>query len=154
MNRGFRRKHLPHEIPIWINPTKEAYFITIVCQPRGTNQLANPHSWSRLLQSIQFREDREDWSWRLILGMPDHLHGIVTLPKHFHLRKTITDWKRWTATKLGIVWQDGFFEHRLRTIDSAVEKADYIRLNPIRAGLVDHPRDWPYVRDWKAKDQP
>ena len=58
-------------------------------------------------------------------------------------------WKRWLATRHSIVWQDGFFDHRLRSLESAVEKANYIRLNPVRAGLVEHASDWPYVRDWK-----
>jgi REP element-mobilizing transposase RayT len=84
------------------------------------------------------------------MAMPDHLHGIVVFPEHFHLRKQISDWKRWMATQHGIQWQDGFFDHRLRTIESATEKGDYIRMNPVQAGLVGAPETWPYRRDWKA----
>lgn len=34
-------------------------------------------------------------------------------------------------------WQRDFFDHRLRSIESAAEKAQYIRMNPVRAGLVN-----------------
>jgi putative transposase len=60
--------------------------------------------------------------------------------------KTITSkWKEWTAKTIGISWHRDFFEHRLRQDESFREKADYILLNPVRAGLVQTPEDWPYV---------
>jgi hypothetical protein len=144
------RKHLPHDVPHWIDPTQEAFFITINCQPRHLNHLAHPEIWSSLIQSIEFREQRGDWVWKIALAMPDHLHGIVVFPEHFHMRKQISDWKRWMATQHGIPWQDGFFDHRLRTIESATEKGDYIRMNPVRAELVGAAEAWPYCRDWKT----
>jgi len=84
--------------------------------------------------------------------MPDHLHGIVTFPQGFHLRRNLTQWKRWLASKHNVDWQDGFFEHRLRSLESAIEKANYIRMNPVRAELAEKPTDWPYIRDWKSPE--
>jgi hypothetical protein len=140
------RKHLPHDVPNWIDPTHEAFFITVNCLPRGKNQLALPERWRAILDSVSFREQRGDWQWRLILAMPDHLHGIVTFPQQFRMRKAVGDWKRWLATQEKIEWQDGFFDHRLRSLESAVEKANYIRMNPSRAGLIEDAALWPYVR--------
>jgi hypothetical protein len=37
-----------------------------------------------------------------------------------------------------------FFEHRLQGDESLDEKAGYILENPVRAGLVAKPEDWPY----------
>ncbi|HKS35906.1 MAG TPA: hypothetical protein VJW76_01865 [Verrucomicrobiae bacterium] len=37
-----RRKTLPHEVPLWVDPQKGVYFITINCAVRGSNQLALP----------------------------------------------------------------------------------------------------------------
>ena len=147
----FRRRRLPHEVPTWIDPTQEAFFITINCQPRGRNQLAKADVWNELVESISFREERGEWNWRLILAMPDHLHGIVTFPNLFEPKQSISSWKRWLAMKAKIQWQDGFFDHRLRTLESATEKANYVRLNPVRAGLAKCPADWPYLRDWKLE---
>ena len=127
--------------------------MTVCCKRRRVNQLASVRVWDQILESVQHREAKGDWNWRLVLAMPDHLHGIVTFPERFFLRRMMASWKRWLATRAGIVWQDGFFEHRLRSMESAEEKARYIRLNPVRAGLVDRAEDWPYVRDWKATDE-
>jgi hypothetical protein len=94
------RKHLPHDVPNWIDPTQE---------PRGTNHLAKPKIWEAILASVAFREQCGDWSWRLILAMPDHLHGIVIFSQQFQMQKAVANWKRWLATQKGIRWQDGFF---------------------------------------------
>ncbi len=142
----FRRSHLPHDPPNWIDPTQEAFFITINCLPRGSNHLAHDHVWTALIETITFREERGDWKWNLFLAMPDHLHGIVTFPNSFFMKKSISSWKRWLTKSKSICWQRDFFDHRLRNWESAQEKAKYIRMNPVRAGLVIHPEDWPYQR--------
>jgi hypothetical protein len=46
---------------------------------------------------------------------------------------------------LRVHWQEDFFEHRLRNDETARQKGDYILANPVRAGLVAKPGDWPHV---------
>ena len=41
-------------------------------------------------------------------------------------------------------WQEGFFDHVLRSGESYAEKMDYIRQNPVRTGLAADPDLWPY----------
>jgi hypothetical protein len=53
--------------------------------------------------------------------------------------------RNWTGKALGIRWQRDFFEPRIRRDENLREKADYILLNPVRAGLVDKPENWPFV---------
>ncbi|MCP5551666.1 MAG: IS200/IS605 family transposase [Akkermansiaceae bacterium] len=79
--------------------------------------------------------------------MPDHVHGFFRFDADRGMKGAIADWKRWTARQAGIVWQKGFFDHRLRSMDSLMEKRSYILLNPVRAGLAAEPDDWPYVYD-------
>ena len=57
------------------------------------------------------------------------------------------DWKRYHASQTGVDWQTDWFEHRLRTEKAFLEKAHYVRMNPVRKGLVDSPEQWPYVID-------
>ncbi len=64
------------------------------------------------------------------------------------MEKVLRDWKRYIAKQTGVVWQDGFFDHRLRGNESYEEKAHYIRLNPVRAGLIASPEAWEFV--WPA----
>jgi REP element-mobilizing transposase RayT len=82
--------------------------------------------------------------------MPDHVHGLVSLPATETLAKTVGDWKRFTARRAAVEWQDNFFDHRLRSGESLDEKATYIRANPFRAGLVKEGQDWPWV--WTPGD--
>ena len=82
----------------------------------------------------------------LALLMPDHVHFITSFPeREKRMNIVVSKWKEWTAKSLGIEWQRDFFEHRLRHDESFDEKAEYIRRNPLRAGLVKHSENWPYL---------
>ena len=82
--------------------------------------------------------------------MPDHLHLFVCGPPEFKLEQ----WIRMLKTALGKTlkesgrepesWQRGFFDHLVRHSESYAEKREYVRLNPVRAGLVNRSEDWPY----------
>jgi len=50
-----------------------------------------------------------------------------------------------TAAARGRLWQRGFFDHLLRGHESRSEKWDYIRQNPVRAGLCDAAESWPFA---------
>ncbi len=60
------------------------------------------------------------------------------------MKDTVADFKKYTARTTGIRWQKDFFDHRLRHDESEREKADYILRNPVRAGLIDDWRRWPF----------
>ena len=63
------------------------------------------------------------------------------------MRHTVRAWKKYLASHARIAWQRDFFDHRLRSDESYQEKAYYIRMNPVHAGLVATPADWDYVLD-------
>ena len=46
--------------------------------------------------------------------------------------------------ELGRLWQPRFFDRALRTVKEYHEKVQYIHFNPVRAGLVSRPEDWPW----------
>ena len=43
-----------------------------------------------------------------------------------------------------LVWQRDYWDRQLRRGESYSEKWAYVRTNPVRAGLVVRPEDWPY----------
>jgi REP element-mobilizing transposase RayT len=139
-----KRKVLPHETPVWVKPG-ELFFITICCQQRGENQLCRTELARALIESVCFRQERGDWFVRLFLLMPDHLHALISFPRESSMKAVVAKWKEYSKRHLGIVWQRGFFDHRLRKAESLDEKAHYIRMNPVRQGLVGKPEDWPWV---------
>jgi len=141
-----QRKALPHEIPLWLDPQKEIYFITINCEERFKNQLALPDVSKRLFETVRHRQEKFLWWPYLFLLMPDHLHALLSFPPSGKtLQLVLSKWKEWTAKEIGIIWQRNFFEHRLRHDESRQEKADYILQNPVRKKLVAHPEEWPFV---------
>jgi putative transposase len=79
--------------------------------------------------------------------MPDHLHLFVRGDQSFVLGNWIKGLKRaiWISTKSQrSFWQPGFFDHLLRSDESYAQKWQYVRQNPVRAGLVKFAEDWPY----------
>ncbi len=141
-----QRKYLPHEIPLWVDPQKEIYFVSINCQQRGHNQLALPEVAERLFETVQHRQANFLWWPHVFLMMPDHLHALLSFPPSDKpIKLIVRKWKEWTAKTIGIQWQRDFFEHRLRQDESRREKADYILENPVRKKLVSRPEDWPFV---------
>jgi putative transposase len=82
--------------------------------------------------------------------LADHLHFFVALPSDIRLGDWIGALKRVLANSLehsgssDPIWQRGFFDHLLRSSESYSEKWQYVRENPVRAGLVSQANDWPY----------
>jgi putative transposase len=81
--------------------------------------------------------------------MPDHLHLFVCGPHDFMLAEWMKGLKRGIsnacrAHSKRVRWQPGFFDHLIRNDESYGEKWNYVRDNPVRAGLVTIADDWPY----------
>jgi REP element-mobilizing transposase RayT len=53
-------------------------------------------------------------------------------------------WNAFRASANRVRWQPGFFDHLIRNDESYGEKWNYVRENPVRAGLVTNADDWPY----------
>jgi len=138
------RKTLPHKIPAWVNDGSE-YFITICTTPKGISQLCHNDVASVLHDAFLFYQNRGELWVHLLLLMPDHLHAIISFNREPGMQKSIRELKKFTARTMKLSWQRDFFDHRLRSDELYIEKANYIRMNPVRAGLCDHPNDWPYV---------
>ena len=83
--------------------------------------------------------------------LPEHIHLFVCGPDDFDLGKWIGMLKQRVAKSVmrapsaDPVWQRRFFDHVLRSSESYAEKWNYVRDNPVRAGLVVNADDWPYA---------
>lgn len=154
MNIG--RKRLPHDggplAPV--DPEGSVSFITICCVPRGVNQLATPEAWEVIHDTIEHREQIGELKCRLGLAMPDHFHALMEFPGGKPMKSVVTAIKSWVTTKAKVKWQRDFFDHRIRSWEGAAEKHRYIRMNPVRAGLVERPEDWPYAMVGRTRRGP
>ncbi|MGM0695162.1 MAG: REP-associated tyrosine transposase [Pseudomonadota bacterium] len=78
--------------------------------------------------------------------MPDHVHWLVQL--HGQLSVLVRVYKARVSMDLGRrIWQPGYHDRGLRQEDDIRRFARYIVANPLRAGLVDDIRQYPY---WDA----
>jgi REP element-mobilizing transposase RayT len=98
--------------------------------------------------------------------MPDHVHLFVRGDQDFRLSPWVAGLKRAIsvavskeeqATRLPLqgcrLWQAEFFDHILRSDESYAEKWNYVRDNPVRAGLVKGAEAWPYQGEIVVIDQ-
>ncbi len=96
---------------------------------------------------------------QLLVGviMPNHVHLLRSCLRDengwpFPLAKILQCLKGATAHRInkllggsGPVWQEESFDHVLRSHESLREKIEYLRQNPVRAGLVKKPEDYPWL---------
>jgi REP element-mobilizing transposase RayT len=142
-------KHLRRLDRLWVD--SPVFFIT-ACTSRRRPILANDAASSILKSEWETAPIRHGWNVARFVIMPDHVHFFCA-PKQdaSSLESFIGQWKQWTAKRLirelncaRPVWQPEFFDHLLRSEISSAEKWEYVYYNPVRAGLVTCPQDWPY----------
>lgn len=82
--------------------------------------------------------------------MPDHIHlfsAPATIPP-LPLGNWVRFWKSEISKAVGAGedahWQRDFWDVQLRQSDSYAAKWEYVRNNPVRAGLVPRTEDWPF----------
>jgi putative transposase len=85
--------------------------------------------------------------------MPDHVHLFVRGGPTFVLGRWVGMLKQSLGKAITLssrtiqIWQPrklSGFDHVLRSNESYAQKWQYVRENPVRAGLVDRSEDWPY----------
>lgn len=139
-----QRKFLPHDIPSWVDGGA-VYFLTLCCKKRGLNQLCRRDAAEVIFEAASFRQRMHRWHVHLMLLMPDHLHALLSFPLPEDMRKVVAGFKEIVAKRFSVEWQRDFFDHRLRSGESFDEKAQYIRMNPVRSGLVANLEAWPWI---------
>jgi putative transposase len=103
----------------------------------------------RVLKLLQ-AEIRHQFRTHAFCLMPDHLHLLAqgnSRTANFLL--FIENFKHRTSHLLQNLrqkplWQMSFYDHILRKRDAPGNVAEYIWLNPVRAGLVARPMDYPF----------
>ena len=134
---------LHHEVPLWVDPDA-VFHIRIRCAADNPIPLSAPALATVILESVRFYHTRRVWHPAVFLLMPDHLHALLAFSREKRMSRVIADWKRYHATKNGVRWQDGYFDHRLRNEEQLELKYQYILNNPIAKGLCASPEDWPW----------
>ena len=125
------------------------YFLTF-CTAGRKPILANEHIHSAFLSFCREAIARSIFVGRYIF-MPDHVHLFVKLPAP---SENLSDWIKSLKNYLSKTlrqqkiqaphWQNGFFDHVLRSDESYSDKWLYMVENSVRGDLAKEWADWPY----------
>ena len=121
------------------------YFVTFNTHKRH-KLLANSRVHSRFIEFAKLGEQRGIAVGRYVI-MPDHGHLFGRGSIDFALMQWMRMLKRCLSTAISDPpshWQKGFFDHLVRHAKSYAEKWEYVWQNPVRAGLVADPDEWPW----------
>jgi len=137
---------LYHRMPSWVS-TGAIFHIRIRCASGNPVPMTESSLAARIIESVRFYEEQRKWYVTLFLLMPDHLHALLSFSGVPGMARIIADWKHFHSHNNNIVWQQNFFDHRIRNDDELIEKAAYIRRNPLAKGLCTGEDAWPWVLD-------
>jgi len=124
------------------------FFVTFCTQERR-KLLATDAVHSAFVAFASQANSRHNVAVDRYVIMPDHVHFFVRRPDDLELGRWVGMLKQTLAKQVAPagtlpVWQRGFFDHLLRNDESYAQKWNYVRENPVRAGLVTNAEDWPY----------
>ncbi len=106
-----------------------------------------PKTAEALERKILEYRDRGFYRLHSYVVMPNHLHVILTPRKTTTLEKAVQLIKGGCSHEIHArfpVWQSGFAEHQVRDLDDYSGHVQYIQLNPVKAGLVQRPEEYPF----------
>ncbi len=134
------------------------YFLTVNLATRRSTLLTDHIDFLR--DAFRRVKSRHAFEIDAMVVMPDHFHLLMTLPsddanfsmrigaiksafsrrlpKVEHLRPS-----RIAKRERGI-WQRRFWEHLVRDDQDFANHVDYIHINPVKHGYVQHALDWPH----------
>lgn len=146
-------------MPNYLRPQRPgaSVFFTVRLAQRGADTLTRNIDTLRAVVR-QTRAERP-FAINAWVVLPDHMHCVWTLPGGDCDFST-----RWSVIKARFsrvmppsprrashenrrehgLWQRRFWEHHIRGDDDLRNHIQYCWHNPVKHGLVSHPKDWPY----------
>ena len=135
------------------------YFFTVNLLERWGNDLL-VRQISVLREAVRATKQLRPFIIHAWVVLPEHLHCIIELPTndhnfslrwrlikhHFSAAITKNEYRsnvRQHRRERGI-WQRRFWEHVIRDEADYRAHMDYVHYNPVKHGLVERVKDWPY----------
>jgi hypothetical protein len=124
-----------------------------VCTNQRKPWLADPNVHATL---VEIWQSATHWEVGPYVLMPDHLH-LFAWPGYGSgtFDQWVQYWKSMFTRKTRdrrMRWQSGCFHHRVRSWEGAEAKRQYMIMNPVRAGLVGSPEEWPFQGEVFTRD--
>ena len=149
--RSYQRR-LPH-----YQSDHKSYYVTFCTQDRWVL----PHQARDIVLEHLVAAHRKTTFLQTTIVMPDHVHMVMSPLERpdgvaYGIAEILRLIKGPSARRInqrlnrrGRVWQHESWDHELRNSESLRAKCDYVANNPVRAGLVEKPEDYPWLwRQW------
>lgn len=144
------------------------YFFTVNLLQRTNNDLLVQHI--EILRAVVKKvKDSYPFIIHAWVVLPEYMHCVIELPSDdadFATRcrlikagfsKAIpkSEWRSNVRIKRGErgIWQRRFWEHLIKNEADFQAHIDYVHINPLKHGLVNQVKDWPYSTFHKLVDQ-
>jgi putative transposase len=125
------------------------FFVTKNLQPRIS--VIDEVVASEICNALCFYSEKNETSLAAFVVMLDHWHALLATRDGKSVSTRMRLLGRWLSRKTGerlleqgCTWQDGFHDIRVRSAKQFQFVCGYIEENPVRAGLVKTPSDWPW----------
>ena len=130
---------------VLILPNQPTIAFVTICAKKRIAWLADRECHSALRKAWA---EADGWLVGRYVVMPDHIH-LFAAPgaKDIEIEPWVQFWKSLVTRNLkdrAKGWQKGCLHHRLRRDESYEQKWQYVLDNPVRKGLVQDSRDWPF----------
>ncbi len=146
------------------------YYITTISYNR-LPIFTRPSFIIPLLDSLNFYRYQQEFKLLGYVIMPDHIHLIIWPFGRSTVSDIMRDYKTFTSKRIirqarvenirdwltafeqagaetdrseNKVWQDSYWDENVYTERFLRQKLNYVHRNPLRAGLVERPVDYPY----------
>ena len=129
------------------------HFITSSCYQRQP-LLNNVYRRDLFLQVLE--QVRQNYRFVVVgyVVMPEHFHMLISEPekgdpsvvmqvlKQKFAKQVPKDAPQEKESGDGHIWQRRFYDFNVWSLKKKVEKLQYMHTNPMKRGLVAHPKDW------------
>ena len=106
---------------------------------------------SSLVQDALLHFDGERYRLLAWCLMPNHAHVAIQAHRDHSLSVVVQSWKSFTARRAnerlgrsGPFWHPDYFDRYMRNENHLAQTMEYVEQNPVKAGLVAAPGDWPW----------
>jgi putative transposase len=125
-----------------------SYFVTTRCA-QGRDVFRIPEIAQILIATMLHYRDTNAYLLHEFVAMPNQLHVLITPGQAVSLEKAVQLIKGGSSFHISKqrghkmeIWQQGFHDWTIRDLGDWQTKAEYMRMNPVRAQLADKPEDW------------
>jgi putative transposase len=134
-------------------------FFFLSCRVLPARRTFDAAEFAVLARVMRERRQQHGFLLTAWVLLPDHWHAIIYPPFPLTISRVLESIKVGATLRInrrrgerGVLLQGRFFDRVLsvsRRMREYHEQVDYIHLNPVKAGLVTRPEDWPWssVRD-------